>query len=200
MSAVIGFHVVACTYGFWLPNDERGSCSDFVRAPHLTKFGPPNPVDHNRSVARKPFDFQLRKLARESLRYPYVEFTNEQIAAVVRGVTREIERFGAAPAYAFVQLRDHFHLVCGRCRYDIRRFAGRLKGAATRQLLAENLHPLAAYADRDGTIPSPWSVKPWVVYLFTDDDMTRSIDYANNNLRRSGLPEQRYPFLVTHAT
>jgi hypothetical protein len=199
MSDVIGFHVIACTYGFWLPNDQRGSCSDYVRAPHLTRFGPANPVDHARSVARMPFDFQLRKPARESLRYPYVEFTDQQIAAVGRGVAREIERYGAAPTYAFVQLRDHFHYVCGRCRYDIRRFAGRLKGAATRQLLEEGLHPLAEYADARGHVPSPWSVKPWVVYLFTDDAVTSSIDYANNNLRRARLPPQAYPFIVPYA-
>ena len=53
MSAVIGFHVIGCTYGFWLPNDERGSGSDFVRSAALVKFGPANPVGHRRSVARR---------------------------------------------------------------------------------------------------------------------------------------------------
>jgi hypothetical protein len=40
MGRVIGFHVIGCTYGFWLPNDERGSGSGFVRSDALTKFGP----------------------------------------------------------------------------------------------------------------------------------------------------------------
>jgi hypothetical protein len=66
----LGFHVICTTYGFWLPNDERGSGSDFVRAEHLTPFGPANPVSTRRSVAYRPFDWEVRRLARESLRYP----------------------------------------------------------------------------------------------------------------------------------
>jgi hypothetical protein len=198
MSRVIGFHVIGCTYGFWLPNDERGSGSDFVRSAALVKFGPANPVTHRRSVARKPYDVEIRRLARLSLRYPPVEFSEAQIAAVGRGVAREIQEFTAATMHAFAQLRNHFHFVCGRCRYDIRRFAGRVKGAGTRQLLGENLHPLREFADRDGNVPSPWSVKPWVVYLFTEEDMVRSIRYVQDNLRRAGLPEQRYSFVVPY--
>src|SRR5207302_1797405 len=131
---VIGFHIICCTYGFWLPNDERGSGSDFVRSEALTNFGPANPVSHRRSVAREPYDFRVREMARASLRYPPVLFTLEQIGAVGRGIARELERFHAADVHAFVTLRDHIHMLTGPCRYDVRRFAGRLKGAATKQL------------------------------------------------------------------
>ena len=62
MGTVIGFHVIGCTYGFWLPNEERGSCSDFVRSDALAKFGPANPVDHSRFVARKKYDYEVRQM------------------------------------------------------------------------------------------------------------------------------------------
>jgi hypothetical protein len=199
MGSILGFHVVACTYGFWLPNAESGSGSDFVRSDALTKFGPATLVTHRKSVARKSFDFEIRKLARQSLMYPYVEFTNAQIAAIGRGITKEVETYHAASIHAFVQLRNHLHYVCGPCRYDIRRFEGRLKGAATKQLLEEGIHPLQKFAKKDGTVPSPWSVKPWVVYLFTNEDVVRSIDYTNDNLRRSRLPTQTYSFIVPYA-
>jgi REP element-mobilizing transposase RayT len=198
MSRVIGFHLIGCTYGFWLPNDQRGSGSDFVRAPNLTKFGPPTKVSTRRSVAHKPFDFQIRKLAKESLKYPPVVFNLAQIRAISRGITREIETFRAVTIHAFAQLENHFHLVCGPCRYDIRRFEGRLKGAATKQLIEERIHPLAKFADHDGDIPSPWSVNPWVVYLFTGDDVIRSVKYAHDNLARARLPRQDYRFIVPY--
>ena len=149
MGKVIGFHVIGCTYGFWLPNDERGSGSDFVRSDALTKFGPANPVNHTRSVARKPHDREIRQLALNALRYPPVVLTNAQIDSACRGVATEVERFRAAPMYVFAQLRNHFHFVCGPCRYDIRRFEARIKGAATKQLLADNLHPMQKFADTD---------------------------------------------------
>ena len=198
MSHVIGFHIICCTYGFWLPNDERGSGSDFVRSEALTKCGPANPVTHRRSVARKPYDFELRRMAQQSLKYPAVVFTPRQIAAVSRGVAGELANFNAAPIYAFASLRDHFHALAGPCRYDIRRFAGRLKGAATRQLREEEIDPMQKFADANGAVPSPWSVKPWVVYEFSHQDMVRAIKYVNDNVLRARLPPQNHPFVVPY--
>jgi REP element-mobilizing transposase RayT len=198
MGRVIGFHVIGCTYGFWLPNDQRGSGSDCVRNPVLRPFGPATKINHRRSVASAPFDPQIRRLAREALDYPVVELDGRQVAAIGRGVTREIEQFRAASVHAFAQLPNHFHFVCGPCRYDIRRFEGRLKGAATRQLLEEGIHPLQTFRDREGRIPSPWSVKPWVVYLFTSEDIVRSIDYVNRNLVRARMKPQQYSFIVPY--
>ncbi len=137
-------------------------------------------------------------MALASLSYPPVVLTNAQIAAVGRGVTKEVEQFRAASMHAFAQLRNHFHFVCGPCRYDIRRFEGRLKGAATKQLFEEGIHPMQKFADRDGIVPSPWSVKPWVVYLFTESDVVRSIRYVRDNLLRARLPAQEYGFIVPY--
>jgi REP element-mobilizing transposase RayT len=50
---------------------------------------------------------------------------------------------------------DHIHLVIARFKYDVVQVANLLKGAATRRLLAEGIHPLQAYRAKDGSIPSP---------------------------------------------
>ncbi len=34
-----GYHVIFGTYGFWLPNDPRGSWSEFVASWELSRFG-----------------------------------------------------------------------------------------------------------------------------------------------------------------
>lgn len=34
-----GYHVIMPMYGFWLPNDPRGSWSEFVRKWELVRFG-----------------------------------------------------------------------------------------------------------------------------------------------------------------
>ena len=36
---VLVAHVIITTYGFWLPNDPRGSWSDFVGAWELLRYG-----------------------------------------------------------------------------------------------------------------------------------------------------------------
>ena len=36
---ILGSHVIFSAYGFWLPNDPRGSWSDFVGSWELFRFG-----------------------------------------------------------------------------------------------------------------------------------------------------------------
>jgi REP element-mobilizing transposase RayT len=190
-----GFHVICTTYGFWLPNDERGSGSDYVRADHLTKFGPANPVSTRKSVARKPFDRKIRKLAREELKYPYIRFTGKQARCVGLAFKEEIEKYGGI-IHACAILPDHFHLVVAQHRYDIRLFIARLKGAATKKLRADGLHPFLRFPLSDGSLPSPWGRKPWVVYLWNDEEIRREIKYVNDNPIRIGLPEQHWSFIT----
>jgi hypothetical protein len=42
---ILASHVIFSTYGFWLPNDPRGSWSDFVGAWELFRFGPATKTD-----------------------------------------------------------------------------------------------------------------------------------------------------------
>ena len=54
---MIAFHLIISAYGFWLPNDPRGSWSDFVAAWELRKFGPATKVNGRHSYAHDPHDF-----------------------------------------------------------------------------------------------------------------------------------------------
>jgi REP element-mobilizing transposase RayT len=192
---VIGFHIIICNYGFWLPNDQRGSGSDYVRSKDLLKYGPANPNVENRSVAGNPFDPEIRRLARSELLYPHVELNGQQALSVAVGFRNEITSYGGA-IHALTILPNHTHLVVPSLRYDVSRFAGRLKGAATRQLKADGLHPLANSRDKKGEIPSPWARLPWVVYLFTEEDMNRSIRYVEDNPLKDGKPRQHWNFVT----
>ena len=62
---VHGYHIIMPVYGFWLPNDPRGSWSDTVRKWELTRFGPPT-----KSLERKPLEdlTPQEKVTRDSAR------------------------------------------------------------------------------------------------------------------------------------
>ncbi|MEX0703139.1 MAG: hypothetical protein WD069_13675 [Planctomycetales bacterium] len=45
------YHVIFGAYGFWLPNDPRGSWSDFVGSWELLQFGRATKVTTRRSLA-----------------------------------------------------------------------------------------------------------------------------------------------------
>jgi hypothetical protein len=72
---ILAFHFILSAYGFWLPNDPRGSWSDCIRNFELLRFGPATKVNTTRSLAAEPHDEQLRLAAIQALRYPPVEFT-----------------------------------------------------------------------------------------------------------------------------
>ncbi len=192
---VRAYHIVFCTYGFWLPNDERGSWSDFVRRYELYVFGHATKTTSRRSVAAKPFDHARAAAAREALSFPPVVLSGEQARAVAQGFNQQQAKSGYR-IHACAILSDHIHLVIARHHYKIEQVENLLKGAATRQLADMNLHPLAHHQDARGQTPSPWAVGFWRVYLNTDTDITRAIRYVEMNPIRAKLRPQRYGFVT----
>ncbi|MGB2821508.1 MAG: hypothetical protein WBF17_11040 [Phycisphaerae bacterium] len=57
---ILAYHAIISAYGFWLPNDPRGSWSDFVRRWELLSFGKATKVDVRHSVARAEHDVAER--------------------------------------------------------------------------------------------------------------------------------------------
>jgi len=82
---VLAYHLILSCYGFWMPNDPRGSWSDEVRRYELLRFGPATKVNTRRSVAGIEHDFALRAAAKAALKHPPVVLTGKQARAIARG-------------------------------------------------------------------------------------------------------------------
>ena len=80
---VHGYHVIFAAYGFWLPNDPRGSWSDFVGKWELVRFGRPEIHRAKGTVRGRRADAPA---AKQALAYPPVEFTGIQARAIGRGL------------------------------------------------------------------------------------------------------------------
>src|SRR5437870_11319972 len=90
---VRAYHVIFSAYGFWLPNDPRGSWSDYVRSWELfLAAGPATKVDTRRSVAGAAHDYESRKRGKAALVRPPVVFTGRQAQAVGDGFRKFVER------------------------------------------------------------------------------------------------------------
>ena len=194
---VIGYHIILGAYGFWLPNDPRGSWSTEVRAEHLRPFGPATKVSTRRSVADRKHDHRHRLAAKRQLKYPPVRFSGLQARAVGRGFAKAIEHLQLA-VHACSIMPDHAHLVSARHGSDVEYVASFLKRAATRRLTEENLHPFQHRRLGNGRTPSPWADHGWYVYLDTAEQMRQRIRYVEENPLRSGLPRQRWSFVVDY--
>ncbi len=191
---VLGHHLIISAYGFWLPNDPRGSWSDFVRAWELVKFGEATKVDTHRSVAAKPHDRRLRLAAKKSLKYPAVEFTGLQAKSIGTGFWRYVQRSGVV-VWACSILPDHVHLVVRRHSYKAEIMMQQFKGNATAQLNRDKRHPLSAFAVPVKRAPSPWGERGWKVFLDSEEDIWRAIRYVENNPLKEGKPRQTWSFV-----
>src|SRR5262245_23257728 len=137
---VIAYHVIISAYGFWLPNDPRGSWSTEVWAAHLRQFGPATKVTTHRSVAGAPHDREARLAEKAALLYPAVRFDGLQARAVGTGFAAIVAKMRYV-IHACAIMPDHVHLVIARHEMLVEDIAAYLKRAATRELNAQGIHP-----------------------------------------------------------
>jgi REP element-mobilizing transposase RayT len=192
-----GVHVIISTYGFWLPNDPRGSWSDFVRRWELIRFGKATKVSTRQSVASVRHDTRQRQAAKDCLKYPEVSLSGRQALSVGLGFRQAIEE-SKYRVHACSILPQHIHLVVAPHERDIRRIMGHFKARATQQLVRDNLHPPAAHREKDGTIPSPWARKGWAVYIFSEQHLGEAIKYTFNNPLKENKPRQHWSFVTPY--
>jgi REP element-mobilizing transposase RayT len=192
---VLASHVIFSTYGFWLPNDPRGSWSEFVGAWELFRFGRATKVDTRRSVAAAPHDLARRMAAKAALKYPPVCFSGVQARAVGRGFAAFAARTDLT-VWACSILPEHVHMVVARHRYPAEQVVTLLKGAATRQLLHEDLHPLAAFGAAGSRPPPPWARGEWKVFLSDAEAIERAVRYVERNPLKEDKPVQQWSFVT----
>lgn len=191
-----GYHVILPCYGFWLPNDPRGSWSEVVRKWELLQFG-----KSTRSLERRELseltaeEISQREQARRSLAYEPVTLTGLQAASVGRGFANRIRRNRYA-IWACSILPDHTHLVIGRHHYRVERIVNLLKGAATTQLIHDGRHPLAHHVENGQRPPRLWAEHEWKVYLDSEQAIQNAIQYVLDNPLKEGKPVQTWSFVT----
>jgi len=196
---VLAYHVIMTAYGFWLPNDPRGSWSDTVRAWELARFGPATKITTRASVANIPHNKALRLEAKGALKYEPVSFSGRQCLAIGHGFKDAIARSGFV-IHACAILPEHTHLVVKRHRYRIELVRDQLKGQASKALHRENLHPFANVIMASGSPHTPWTDEGWDVFLNSPDDIYRAIAYVRQNPMKEGKPAQDWTFVKKYST
>jgi REP element-mobilizing transposase RayT len=191
---VLAYHMILSAYGFWLPNDPRGSWSTEVWAKDLKPFGDPVHPDTRRSVAAKPHDRAKRLAAKKELVMPPVRFNGIQANAIVNGIAKITHRLRVT-VFALAIMPDYLHMVIARHGMLIEDFAGFVKRAGSRAMTKAKIHPHARFAEPGESPPTPWCVGGWFVYLNTAADITGRISYVENNPVKAGLKRQPWKLL-----
>jgi REP element-mobilizing transposase RayT len=191
---IVGYHVSFGAYGFWLPNDPRGSWSEFVGKWELYRVaGEATKTIETRSLAHRPHDREKRLAAKAILDRPPVQFTAEQTVVIGRGLQAYVEKSGL-PVWACAVMPDHVHIVFGLHRLDPEAVVNKLKGAATTELVRAGVHPFQHLKPPDGRPPKCFERGEWVIFL-DPEDVAWHIEYVESNPIKAGLPSQRWEFV-----
>jgi REP element-mobilizing transposase RayT len=164
-----GYHVILPMYGFWLPNDPRGSWSDYVRRWEIAKFGKPL-----KTLERK----ELNELTEEEIRdrdeakavlcYPPVSISDDQAITVAEGFRIQTLKSNYT-IWACAIMPEHTHMVLARHSYHVERMVNLLKGSTTTEMMKVGNHPLKLHAAPGERPPRMWSAHEWKVFLDSED-------------------------------
>lgn len=197
---VIAYHIILTFYGFWLPNDQRGSGTGTVWAEHLRPFGngTKDRADGERSVSHRAFDREKARAAKRALKYPPVKLTGTQAKCATDGIAERVATDGLV-VHAYAVLADHMHAVILRHPHrSCEQMMVRLKSAATRGLTEAELHPFQNLVKADGSLPKLFARGGRHRFLFTPADVRSRIKYVEENPVKAGLPRQRWSFVVPY--
>jgi len=183
---ILAHHSIFSMYGFWLPNDPRGSGSDYIAVWELFRYGAATKVDTRHSVACVAHDRRLRLAAKQVLRYPPVVITGQQALAVAAGFAQACTDADYR-VHGCAILPEHVHLVIGAHPRNVRTIVGHFKSRATRALKEQGL-----WHDDERPV---WGAHGWNVRLADLAAVERAIDYVDLNPEREGKRRQWWSFV-----
>lgn len=182
---VIAHHLIWTAYGWWLPNDPRGSGSKHVCADVIAALGE---LHHGRKRVQ-PAMLEVRQFyeqAAEVLQHPLLTFdeaARAEIAAAFRHVIEE-QRY---TCYACAIMPDHVHVLIRKHKHQAEEMIDALKEGSRARLQSTghrtSRHP--TWTTRGG----------WKVFLDQPDEVRRTIRYIERNPLLLGLPQQRWAFV-----
>jgi REP element-mobilizing transposase RayT len=181
---VAGFHLVWTAYGWWLPNDPRGSSSHEIRVERIADLGELHP-------GRKPIQpssAQIRHFyeqARDVLKHPLLTLTDDEITLVGDSFAQVIgER--KYTCYACAIMPDHVHVLIRKHRDHAEMMVEHLQSASRAKLVE---------AGRRAPTHPVWGGPGWRVFLYRQEDFVRVIAYIQNNPVKIGRPAQHWSFV-----
>jgi REP element-mobilizing transposase RayT len=184
---VIAYHLIWTLYGWWLPNDPRGSTSQFVHSDVIFDLG-------NLHEGRKriqPSSREIREfynVAKNKLRFPLLSFAPTEFSSVAAGFAIAIKQYGYT-CYACAIMPDHIHILIRKHKHLAEEMIENLQSASRDHLIKNGIrgqdHPI-------------WGGPGWKVYLDTPEDIWRTKKYIEDNPLPFRLPRQTWSFITPY--
>ena len=185
---VIAYHLIWTAYGWWLPNDPRGSGSRTVACDVIARLGELHLGRKKiQPAGRVVRDFYDR--AAGALKHALLTFDDEARRLIADAFVAVIEEHRYT-CYACAIMPDHVHILIRKHKHLAEQMIEILQQAS--RLRLSNSH------HRPGDHPVWTGGAGWKVFLDHPDDVRRTIRYIEDNPREIGLPAQDWPFATAY--
>ena len=185
---IIAWHLGWTCYGWWFPNDLRGSWSKETWQPRLKGLGPIHLG--RREVQPRPEALrEWQSEARGKLKYDVMVLDGRAALDAAKAIGKVV-RSADYVVRAFAIMRDHVHVVVMGHAHRYERIVAAMKAVsarAVRELRGMN----QGRRKRDPV----WSKGYWVRYINDDGGLRNAIRYVERNPVKAGLPKQQWSFV-----
>lgn len=183
-TVVIAYHLIWTVYGYWLPNDPRGSMSKSITSDVIADLGPLHygrkKIQPSSRVIR-----EFQKQAKIVLNYELLKFQPSEFSIVAEGLA-DAMRQHQYTCYACAMMPDHVHVILRKHKHQAEDTLENLQKTSRMWLcdagIREIEHPV-------------WGGSGWKVFLDTPDAIRRTIQYIDENPMKWRLPRQSWPFV-----
>ena len=185
---VIACHLIWTAYGWWLPNDPRGSTSRTIASDRIAALGE---LHYGRKKIQ-PASRDVRAFyenAAKALKHPLLEIRDDAIQLVADAFSDVIAQ-RRYTSYACAIMPDHVHILIRKHRDRAEEMIELLQNASRWRLIEAGLRP----SDH----PVWTGGGGWSVFLDHPDDVERTIPYIEGNPQKISLPPQRWPFVIEY--
>lgn len=184
---VIAYHLIWTAYGYWLPNDPRGSMSKMIACDVIAELGL---LHHGRKrvqpSAREVHEF--RDSARGVLKHQLLRFKQSDFLVIADALANAIRDHNYT-CYACAIMPDHVHILIRKHKHQAEDMLEHFQSATRLRFRNEKLHP------EDHPV---WGGSGWKVFLDTPDSIRRTIGYIDGNPPEWRLPRQHWSFVKAY--
>ena len=196
---VIAYHLIWVAYGWWLPNDPRGSMSQAIRndprgsmsqAIRNDLLGDLGDLHYGRKKLQ-PASRDIRAFYERAaglLKFPLLTFGASEVAAIARAFA-DVVNVQRYTCYACAIMPDHVHLVIRKHKHLAEEMIANFQWESRKVLYETGLY------DMNHPV---WGGPGWKVFLDHPDDVWRTIPYVEQNPIKMRLPPQRWEFVTKY--
>jgi REP element-mobilizing transposase RayT len=181
---VIAHHIMWTLYGWWLPNDPRGSTSRSTRNDVIAELG----ELHFGRKSIQPASRNIQSFYEQAaavLKHPLLSFATTEFAAVAEAIGCALHEYKYT-CYGCAIMPDHVHLLIRKHRDLAEEMIEKIQALSRKRLVEAGIRELDH---------PTWTRGGWKVFLNHPDEVRRTMRYIEKNPLKLHLPAQQWTFV-----